>query len=65
MKTTLAWIAKLWYIFAEQRLARKIEQLTNGKIAGESARTLARTWLIKRLQRHRGVLSNNVRNDHD
>lgn len=65
MRRLLAWVAKLWYIRAERRVARKIEQLTNGEVAGESARALARTWLTKSLSRHKGVSSNDVRHHYD
>jgi len=54
MKKLLALVSKLWYVRAERRLTKQIEKLTNGHIAGESARTLARSWLTRRLNKLKG-----------
>ena len=53
MKKLLVLLAKFWYARAERRLAKQIEEMTHGHIAGESAKALARNWLTRRLQKQR------------
>jgi hypothetical protein len=51
MKTILKLVTKFWYVRAARRLAKDIEVLTQGQVAGERARQLARTWLVRNLDK--------------